>query len=215
MFIKRRKDMNNQERVCRIINVLYKDKKYRRFLFGNQITMWIILFVMLILCTIELELFEMKEKHGINLGIISLVLFVVVVMVLYFGIKELQKKQMKKRIQIGANVNVQEIEIRPPSNHFIELGYYVFVAYYVKDLCTYRFKCIVRDDQWDLYSVMLRLIEDGTFPKIKVLVDPNKYKKYKVLGYEYIEDLLNENKEIVDEALDDCYNTSAKWKYIK
>ncbi|MCM1181018.1 MAG: hypothetical protein NC347_12225 [Clostridium sp.] len=92
---------------------------------------------------------------------------------------------------------------------------YYFVSYYVEDGRTYRYKCTIRDEQLDLYHVMRRILEDGIIPFIDVLVNPHNPQKYKVLGYKFMEEILKQNPELVCEELDEYYNTSIKWKYIK
>lgn len=64
-------------------------------------------------------------------------------------------------------------------------------------------------------EVLIRLKKDGIFPKVKILANPQNYKDYKMLGYEFIEDTLKLNTQLAGEELDEYYNTSEKWKHLK
>ena len=122
---------------------------------------------------------------------------------------------IKKRISgvmenVECNINVQEMVIIPPGTRTLRMASYQLVGYYVDGLKTYRFHTKIKDDQWDLYRIMVRIRNEGEFPKIKVLVNIHNYKNYKMMGYEFIEETINMNKKLVENELDKCYGISER-----
>lgn len=206
MSFKRREDMSNSERIKRIIAQLRKNGKYRAFSYNAFRWEYLLLFPLLI----SVPIIPVWIGYIIICGcIIALCSFVVY--------KNYQKRDNNK-VTIEANFNKEEMilwapEIASAYASLPKMGKYIFVAYYVEGERTYMFRGIVRDEQDDLYRVLLRLRQEGTFPKIKILVNPKNYTKYKMLGYEYIEELLEQNMPLVKDELDDYYGD--KWKYIK
>ena len=207
MSFKRREDMSNSERIKKIIARLRQNEKYRAFSY-NAFRWWYLLSIPLIISTWMIPVWI---GYIIICGcIIALCTFAVY--------KNFQKRDNDK-VTIEANFNREEMILwapERPTGHsptFPKMGKYIFMAYYVEGERTYMFRDIVRDEQDDLYRVLLRLRQEGTFPKIKILVNPNNYTKYKMLGYKYIEELLEQNIPLVKDELDDYYGD--KWKYIK
>lgn len=216
-MIKRRKEMNNEERIEKIIARLRKNQRYRAIAYTIHTILWGILFLLAILTIIAL-LLGIEDVQNFKLWCSCIIVSVTIVLLCIFSIYNKYKKRKYRdssRVTIEANFHKEAMMMWMPGGKSLTMGVYYFVAYYVEGSRTYRFKGIVQDDQVDLYYVLERLRKDGTFPKIKILVNPKKYKDYKMLGYEYIEDLLKQNIALVEDELDDYYNTSDKWKYIK
>lgn len=210
MIIKKRKDMNNLERVNQIVKRLEKNEKYRSFWFRSDLMFGIYFLLIVCYLTIEQTLFDISFNIGILSIVISFLLIVVIILV-----KTKKDKIITQCDCIQAKVNIKETTINPPSRRYRAMARYYFVAYYVKNERTYRYQCVVRDEQLDLYYVMLKLLEEGEIPFVNVLVFPHNRKKYKMLGYKLIQDILRQNLDIVSKELDEYYNTSIKWKYIK
>lgn len=211
MVLKKRKDMDNQERIAQIVKRLKENEKYRSFWFKSDFMYFVYFIFFVCYLTVEEALFD----RDIRVGVLSIVICFLVVGLCIFLVKRKDKKIMTQYDYIKAKINIAEVNITPPSRRYRVMAKYYFVAYYVKNEKTYRYQCIIRDEQLDLYHVMLRLLEDGSIPLIEVLINPHNQKRYKVLGYKFIEEILKLNSEIVCEELDEYYNTSIKWKYIK
>lgn len=167
----------------------------------------------LIVCylTIEQALFD----RSFNVGILSIIIAFLLIVMCIISVKMKKKKMITQYDCIKAKINIKETIINPPSRRYRAMARYCFVAYYVNNGETYRYQCIVRDEQLDLYYIMLKLLEDGDVPFVDVLIVPYNHKKYKMLGYKFVKDILKQNLDIVGRELDDYYNTSIKWKYIK
>ena len=207
MSFKRREDMSNSERVKSIIAKLRKNGKYKAFPYNAFRWAYLLWFPLLI----SVPIVPVWMGYIIICGC-------VIVLCSFVFYKNYQKRNNNKVI-IEANCNKDEMILWEPEAIYTQryalakMGKYIFVAYYVEGERTYIFRGIVRDEQYDLYRILLRLREEGTFPKIKILVNPQNYTQYKMLGYEYIEELLEQNMPLVEDELDDYYGD--KWKYIK
>lgn len=217
MLIKRRKEMNNEERIEKIIVRLRKNQRYRAIAYTIHAILWGTLFLLQILVVMP-TLLKLQNVQNFKLWIGSIIVCGSIMVLCIFAIYNNYKKRKYRdssKVTIEANFHKEAMMMWMPGGKSLTMGVYYFVAYYVEGNRTYRFKGLVQDDQEDLYYVLERLRKDGIFPKIKVLVNPHNYKDYKMLSYEYIESLLMQNIQLVGEELDDCYNTSDKWKYIK
>lgn len=206
MGFKRRKDMGNQERIKKIIVRLRQNAKYRAFSY-NAFRWLYLLSVPLIIST-----------WMIPVWIGYIIICGCIMALCSFAVYKNYQKRNNDKVTIEAKFNREEMILSSPDIYishslFPKMGKYNFVAYYMEGERTYMFRGIVRDEQYDLYLVLLRLRKEGTFPKIKILVNPKNYTKYKMLGYEYIEELLEQNMPLVKDELDDYYGD--KWKYIK
>lgn len=201
-MIKRRKDIGNEKRIECMIKHLRKNEKFGRYLYP----------IYAILITL-LPILAVLLKAG---GVKIFLLVIIVISVFTIGVIKLFKNKRDGKVQIETNFNVEELFIWSPGGKTVyPMGKYRFVTYYVDGMATYRFHCVVRDDQTDLYAVINRLVKEGSIPKVKVLVNPDNFNDYIVLGYDFIEDLLKLNLELAGEELDEHYDTSVKWKCIK
>lgn len=209
--------MNNEERIEKIIVHLRKNQKYRAMIYNIHAIFWGALFLLQILFVVP-TLLKIQNVQNFKLWSGCIIVSGIIMILCIFAIFNSYKKRKYRdssKVIIEANFHKDAMMMWMPGGKSLTMGIYYFVAYYVEGGRTYRFKGVVQDDQVDLYYVLERLRKDGTFPKIKVLVNPHNYKDYKMLSYEYIENLLEQNRQLVDEELDDCYDTSDKWKYIK
>lgn len=212
-ILKRRKEMNNAERTERIIMHLRKNKKYRVFAYNVYFILWnsIVLSPILIMLLVFLE-----TKDVQNLGLCMIVATACgALLAICFLIMRCKKRINNSKMLIEANINREEMFVWPPGRTIFTMATYFFTVYYVEGMRTYKFRCKVKDDQLDLYRIFVKLEEEGKYPKMKILVNSQNYKDYEALGYEFIEDTLKLNEQLVNEELDDYYNTSEKWKYIK
>lgn len=200
-MIKRRDYMDNHERIEEMMKYLMQSKSYRARIQKSFLYVILAFFIAIGVC---LSLYEYLLLILVVVGIIIVICFVIAM------IKK-KKEDTKERKFIECNVNREEMIIIPPSMRYPSMGKYRIVAYYVQGVNTYRFCCKVEDDQRDLYTIFLKLREVGEFPKLKVLVNPNNYKDYRPLGYEFIEDTVRLNKELVGKELDKYYGEP--WNY--
>lgn len=211
MSIKRRKDMDNEQRISQIVKRLTDNEKYRSFWFKSDFMYGMYFLLLICFFTIEEALFA----SSFIMGALSIIIVFLLVVICILKVKRKNERMLTQYNRIKAKVNIKEVTVSPPSRRYRKMAEYYIVAYYVKNERTYRYQCTIRDEQLDLYHVMLRLLEEGTIPLIEVLINPHNQKKYKVLGYKFIEKILKQNPAIVCEELDEYYNTSIKWKYIK
>ena len=73
------------------------------------------------------------------------------------------------------------------------------VAYYTKGTRTYRFECKVYDRQAGLCNVFRSIYKKGEFPeKINVYIDSTNYNNYQMQVYEFLDETLKINKELVE-----------------
>lgn len=197
-MVERRYNMDNQERITRMLIHLKQSKDYRAFIY--TVYPWIGLVLFLSMCYFR----RTHNVIAIFIGIISIIMICVIGVIIY------KRKTSKVKILIECNINIEELLICPPGTRSPKMGTYRLVGYYTENLKTYRFCGKVKDDQHNLYNVMIRIREEGIFPKIKVLINLHNYKDYKMLGYEFIEDTVNLNKELVEDELDKYYGTSER-----
>lgn len=200
-MIKRRDYMDNHERIEQMMKYLMQSKNYRARIYKLYLYVILALFIATSVC---LSLYEYLLLILAMVGIIIAICFAI-------SLIKKKKEDTKERKLIECNVNREEMIIIPSGTRFPSMGKYIIVAYYVQDVNTYRFHCKVEDDQSDLYTIFLKLREVGEFPKLKVLVNPNNYKDYKALGYEFIEDTVRLNKELVGKELEKYYGEP--WNY--
>lgn len=200
-MVKRKNRMDNYERIEQMMKHLMQSKNYRARIYKSYLYVIIALYVAVSICL------SLKDY------LLLILLAVGIVTIIYFIITTVKKKKedAKERKLIECNVNREEMVLFPSGSRYPIMGKYGIVAYYVQDANTYRFCCKVEDNQDDLYTVFLKLREVGEFPKLKVLVNPNNFKDYRALGYEFIEDTIRLNKELVGEELDKYYGEP--WKY--
>ncbi|MBQ9984381.1 MAG: hypothetical protein IJP29_07305 [Lachnospiraceae bacterium] len=195
----KRDRMSNDERVSYMIAHLMQSKRYRA-------TVYRIYPIIICFCFFSLACSQLSEY-------VYLIVITLIAILIFVGIPLIRRKVDSNKIYelIECNINREELCIVPSGTRYPRMGVYCIVAYYVEESCTYKFTGKVRDDQDDLYRVFVKLKQEGEFPKVKVLVNPQNYKDYKVLGYEFIEETIRQNKEMVYKQLEQYYDES--WKY--
>lgn len=202
MIIERRKDMDNRKRIECMMAHFRKNEKY-------GVCIYQIYAIVITLLPVWLILYTSGNVKLIFGGIMIIIIYILLS-------KILLKKRTEGKLMIQTNLNVKEMLVwYPGGKSLYPMGKYYIVTYYVKDGVTYRFKSVIKDDQTDLCSVIMRLLNEGIVPKVDVLVDPDDYNNYIMLGYDFIERLVNTNWEMAQDELNEHYDTSEKIKYIK
>lgn len=195
----KRDRMSNDERVSHMIAYLKQSKRYRA-------TVYRLYPIIICFCVFSLACSQLGEY-------VYLIVITLIIILIFIVIPLVRRKEDRNKIYelIECNINREELCIVPAGTRYPRMGVYCIVAYYVDEACTYKFTCKVRDDQDDLYQVFVKLKKEGEFPKVKVLVNSQNYNDYKVLGYEFIEETIRQNKELVYKQLEQYYDES--WKY--
>lgn len=75
---------------------------------------------------------------------------------------------------------------------------YYIVAYYVEGITTYRFNCEVLDFETRGLTIFNEIKTKGIFPDIPILVQKGNYSNYEMQIYDFLNETLELNKEIVD-----------------
>lgn len=178
----------------RIIRMINYQNKYFFINVACAILLIILMFVFISIDSIN------EPIHAI----IGLVILVAISTFLIGFIKEKikyfqQAKFLKLNGQpIIANLNVNEFKV----HNGRYLYYYKIVCYYVEGEKTYRFEEKIVDEDVILYYIFREIIKKGNInKKVTVLVDPFDYNRYLILKYELLDNLLESNREIVENFL--------------
>lgn len=102
----------------------------------------------------------------------------------------------KKLIQV--TFNAEEFKAIGMFHQHTICSYYV-VGYYTEGNRTYRFDCEINDKQASVCNIFKLIHKQGVFPKkINVYVDSTNYNNYQMQVYEFFDETLKMNKELVE-----------------
>ncbi len=172
----------------------------------NKIVYFLEMFVLILTITgfslgiysIEEEIFSVDGVMDQNVKIINILAVLSIVIIIFFICC---KKRRKKKLLLSKG---KIMEAKFSKNEF-EFGirrydhsYYV-VGYLVEDNCTYRFNCKVLDFHSEGLEIFNEIKKRGRFPKISVLVEEANYNNYEMKIFDFLNETLEMNKDIVDE----------------
>lgn len=129
------------------------------------------------------------------------------VIILVLIIKKIIKYDDLKKNTISFERNKKLIQAKFNIKEFQAIGYfnqrhicsYYLAAYYTKGTRTYRFECKIYDRQASLCNVFRSIYRKGEFPEIiNVYVDSTNYNNYQMQVYEFFDETLKINKELVE-----------------
>lgn len=185
-----------------LIYGLKKSQKKQFFYLICRIILLLTIFLPIIFL-VEILLMKVEIKFNIQFKTIN----AIVASIIFFNGIFLIRKKIIKQAQL--NRVGREIEVKFSEREFVCLpptasmpGKYTVVGYYIQNNVTYRFKQLFFEDQLKVYSIIRAISEKGRFPtKVYVKVDPTDFQNYRILGYEFLEETLKINEDIVEQEL--------------
>lgn len=136
-------DLKNRRKIDKMIVGLRKNQKYKAFLY----TLCVLCMLSIIVVGMSIPLLSLLSMEFIaNIDFKLCVVLVLSLLVLCIVIISYKHHIRKKRNKVvEANINVAKTFMLPPHYGKLSMGLYIFVAYRVEDINTYRFTCKVRD----------------------------------------------------------------------
>lgn len=138
-----------------------------------------------------------KTMEGIFVFIIIFIIF----------IKMIMKYNSQKKKNISLECNKKLVQAKFNAEEFQAIGFlnqrhicsYYLVGYYVEGTRTYKFESKIYDRQASVCNVFKSIDKRGKFPEtINVYVDSTNYQNYQMQVYEFLDETLKINQELVE-----------------
>lgn len=179
-------------------------KKYNTISFYEQLFILILGIVgfSMGVYVIEKEIFYYDDT-GMNpyvTGINILVILIAATFTLSFIVKKRNKRKslLSNGKIITVNFSKDDFMFAFARAHHA----YRITGYLVEDGHTYMFQCDVLDRSMETMMILDEIKKKGEFPPLPVLVERGNYNNYEIQAYDFLNETLEINKEIVEDKRD-------------
>lgn len=150
----------------------------------------------------EKEIFYYDDT-GMNpyvTGINILTVLIVATFIISFIVKKRNKRKslLSNGKIVTANFSKDDFMFGVARSHHA----YRINGYLVEDGHTYMFQCDVLDRSMETMMILDEIKKRGEFPPLPVLVERGNYNNYEIQAYDFLNETLEMNKEIVEDKRD-------------